>query len=243
MMAQGVVPLMGLDTALGAIAAAQRITRRDGWEPWPAQAPRPAGLMSEAEGKDLLRAAGIPVPNGVAAATLPELVTLARHLPPPLVLKGLGFAHKTEAGAVRLNLATLAGQSEMPGAQGYLAEVMLPGAVAEVLVGLRRDPIYGLALTLGMGGVLAELLAQTATLVLPAAPDQIARALQGLPLFPLLNGYRGRPRADLDALVAMIHSLTLLMQRDDSLEEIELNPVLVFERGVAAVDALIRKVD
>ncbi|HSF62957.1 MAG TPA: acetate--CoA ligase family protein, partial [Paracoccaceae bacterium] len=244
MMAKGfVVPLMGLEAALGAIAAAQRIRGRNGWEPLPARPARETRLLSEAEAKDLLRAYPISVPRGVSAPTLAELRDKARHLTPPLVLKGLGFAHKTEAGAVRLNLTTLEGQAEIPGATGYLAEQMLRGAVAEVLVGVRRDPIYGATLTLGMGGVTAELLADTATLVLPVSPFDIAEALRSLRLFPLLDGYRGRPRANLEALERLIWNVTLMLTYDDSIEEIELNPVLAFEKSAVAVDALIRKAD
>lgn len=144
---------------------------------------------------------------------------------------------------MRLNLTTLDGQAEMPGATGYLAEHMLRGAVAEVLVGIRRDPVYGAVLTVGMGGVTAELLADTATLVLPVDHPDIDRALRSLRLFPLLDGYRGRPRANLEALVRLIWNVTLMLQDDDSIEEIELNPVLVFEKSAVAVDALIRKAD
>ncbi len=244
MMAKGlVVPLMGLEASLGAIAAAQRIRGHSGWEPLPARPARPARLLSEAEAKDLLRASNIPVPRGVSAPTLAEVQAKARHLTPPLVLKGLGFAHKTEAGAVRLNLEALDGQAEMPGANGYLAEQMLRGAVAEVLVGVRRDPIYGATLTLGMGGVTAELLADTATRVLPVSLVDIAEALRSLRLFALLDGYRGRPKADLHALHWLIWNVTLMLTGDDSLEEIELNPVLAFQKSAVAVDALIRKVD
>lgn len=244
MMARGLaVPMMGLEAALGAIAAAQRIWGATGWEPLPARPARPARLLSEAEAKDLLRARGFPVPHGVAAPTLEDLRVKARHLTPPLVLKGLGFAHKTEAGAVRLNLSSLDDQPAMPGATGYLAEQMLHGAVAEVLVGLRRDPVHGVTLTLGMGGVMAELLADTQTLILPASRPAIARALGRLRLYPLLDGYRGRPKADIAALTDMIWKLTLMMAGDDTLEEVELNPVMLFERGTAAVDALIRKAD
>lgn len=244
MMARGfVVPLMGLEASLGAIAAAQRIWGQMGWEPLPARPAREARLLSEVEAKDVLRAKHVLVPSGVSAPTLAELREKARALTPPLVLKGLGFAHKTEAGAVRLNLATLDGQAEMPGASGYLAERMLTGAVAEVLVGVRRDPIYGATLTVGMGGVMAELLADTATLVLPVTHAQIEAALRSLRLFALLDGYRGRPRADLEALVRMIWIVAGMLEEDARLEEIEVNPVLVFEKGVAAVDALIRRAE
>ena len=141
-----------------------------------------------------------------------------------------------------MGLASLEGQAEMVGATGYLLEEMVTGAVAEVLVGLRRDPVYGVSLTLGMGGVTAELLADTVTLIWPVTGDQVLAEMQKLRLWPLLNGYRGRPRADMVALVAMAVRLGALMAGDDSLEEIEINPVMVCASGAVAVDALIRKV-
>jgi acyl-CoA synthetase (NDP forming) len=190
----------------------------------------------------LLSAAGIAVPKSVSAPTLVGATAAAQGLTAPLALKGLGFAHKTEAGAVRLGLTSLDGQAEMQGATGYLVEEMVTGAVAEILVGLQRDPVYGLTLTLGMGGVTAEVLADTATLILPATPDQILDALRRLRLWPLLDGYRGRPKADMAALADLAVQLGALMASDASLEEIEINPVLVRQKGAVAVDALIRRV-
>jgi acyl-CoA synthetase (NDP forming) len=242
MLARGVVPLMGLESALGAIRAAQTPGGLAGWQPLVALPERQADLMSEAEAKGVLAAAGVAVPRFVASVTLEELAPKAAGLVPPLALKGLGFAHKTEAGAVRLGLASLQGQAEMPGASGYLAEEMVTGAVAEVLLGLRRDPVYGVTLTLGIGGVTAELLADTVTLILPVTEAEVLAALRRLRLWPLLDGYRGRVRADVQALVDMALRLAALMQADASLEEIELNPVLLRESGAVAVDALIRKV-
>ena len=241
LMARGTVPLMGLEPALGAIRAAQTPAGAPGWRPLAARQPRDTVTLSEAEAKALLAAAGVAVPRGVSAPTLSALQQEAGHLTPPLALKGLGFTHKTEAGAVRLGLASLQGQADMPGATGYLAEEMVTGAVAEVLLGLRRDPVYGLSLTLGVGGVTAELLADTVTLILPASHDEMLAALRRLRLWPLLDGYRGRARADVGAVVAMADALGRLMQADPLLEEIEINPVLVRAAGAVAVDALIRK--
>ncbi|MBP9184252.1 MAG: acetate--CoA ligase family protein, partial [Fuscovulum sp.] len=240
MMDQGVCALLGLETALAAIKAAQTPPGPPGWRPAAALPPRDAPMLSEAEGKALLSAAGIPVPRAVTAARLADLDTSA--LTPPFALKGLGFAHKTEAGAVRLNLATLAGQAEMPGATGYLAEEMVTGTIAEILIGLRRDPVYGVTLTLGMGGVTAEVLADTVTLVLPATAADILTAARRLRLWPLLDGYRGRPRADMAAVATLAERLGARMLGDARLEEIEINPVLVTASGAVAVDALIRKV-
>jgi acyl-CoA synthetase (NDP forming) len=241
LMDQGVCTLLGLETALAAIKAAQTPAGVQGWRPVPALPPRDGVMLSEAEAKALLARAGVAVPKGVQAATLAEVQAKAAGLQAPLALKGLGFAHKTEAGAVRLGLSNLDGQAEMAGATGYLAEEMVTGAVGEILLGLRRDPVYGVSLTLGMGGVTAEVLADTVTLILPATEAEILTAMRNLRLWPLLDGYRGRPRADMAAVAAMAVQLGALMLADDSLEEIEINPILVRQSGAVAVDALIRK--
>ncbi|PTE15688.1 acetate--CoA ligase family protein [Pseudogemmobacter blasticus] len=242
MMEQGVCTLLGLETALAAVRAAQVPAGVAGWRPAAALPPRETRMLSEAEGKALLATAGVPVPRAVTGATLAEVVAAAKGLTAPFALKGLGFAHKTEAGAVRLGLTSLEGQAEMPGASGYLVEEMVTGTVAEILLGLRRDPVYGVTLTLGMGGVTAEVLADTVTLILPATEAEILAALRRLRLWPLLDGYRGRPKADMAAVASIAVRLGSRMLADDSLEEIEINPVLVRESGAVAVDALIRKV-
>ncbi|WP_128515362.1 acetate--CoA ligase family protein [Tabrizicola thermarum] len=241
MMEQGVCALLGLETALAAIRAAQTPAGVPGWRPVVALPARETVMLSEAEGKALLAGAGVPVPGAVTGATIAEVAGKVRF-GGPYVLKGLGFAHKTEAGAVRLGLTSLEDQAEMPGATGYLVEEMVTGAVAEVLLGLRRDPVYGVTLTLGMGGVTAEVLADTVTLVLPVTEAQVLAAARGLRLWPLLDGYRGRPKADMGAVAAMAVRLGALMLADDSLEEIEINPVMVRETGAVAVDALVRRV-
>ena len=239
LMAQGVCALLGLETALVAVRAAQVGPGVAGWRPLVAGPPRDAGVLSEAEGKALLAAAEIAVPRSVSGGSLAALDVAG--LTAPFALKGLGFAHKTEAGAVRLGLWSLDGQAGMAGATGYLVEEMVTGAVAEILVGLRRDPVYGVTLTLGMGGVTAEVLADTVTLIWPVTADQVLAEMRKLRLWPLLDGYRGRPRADIATLAAMAVRLGWVMAGDASLEEIEINPVMVRESGAVAVDALIRR--
>ena len=241
LMGLGIVPLLGLESALGAIRAAQTPGGAKGWRPAAKTAPRHSHTLSESEGKALLASAGIAVPRSVTATTLTELQNKVHALTPPLALKGLGFAHKTEVGAVRLGLMSLQGQAEMPGAVGYLAEEMVSGAVAEVLLGLRRDPVYGVSLTIGMGGVTAELLADTVTLILPVTEGELHAALQRLRLWPLLDGYRGRAKADIGAVASMAAELGALMLARSELEEIEINPIVVRAQGAVAVDALIRK--
>lgn len=239
-MGKGIVPLLGLETALIAIKAAQTPPGELGWRPL---ALRPLGqveTLSEVEAKEFLRQAGILVPNGVFAETLSEVQEKATVLNAPLVLKGLGIVHKTEEGAVRLNLANLNGETEMPGASGYLAEEMAADGLAEVLVGLQRDPVYGATLTLGIGGVTAELLSDTATLVLPVSNAEIFAALARLRLWPLLDGFRGMAKPDVAALVALVAKLAEFFVLESSIAEIEVNPVIVRKVSVVAVDALVR---
>jgi acetate---CoA ligase (ADP-forming) len=238
---QGIVPLMGLDTALGALRAAQTTAANADWRPWATAVETPAlSLVPEDEAKAELARAGICVPRGISAATLPALCGIAeRQLSPPLVLKGMGFAHKTEANAVRLNLTTLEGQGDIPGASGYLVEEMVTGALAELLIGVRRDPVYGATLTLGFGGIAAELLSDSVTLVLPVSAEQILGALGQLRLWPMLNGFRGRAQADVAAVVDAVLALQTMLECDTTFDEIEVNPLMVCKTGAIAVDAVI----
>ena len=237
MIGRGVVPMMGLETALEALKAAQTPAGLPGWRPWAVAGGAATRMLDEAAAKAVLAAAGIAVPRGVVGASPSALD--ASSLRAPFALKGLGFAHKTEAGAVRLNVTAPGAEAEMPGAAGYLLEEMVQGGVAEVILGLRRDPVYGATLTLGLGGVTAELLADTVTLVAPVTADQVAAALRGLRLWPLLEGWRGRKRADTGALVQAAMALQAMMAADPDLHEVEINPLIVLENGAVAVDAVI----
>jgi acetate---CoA ligase (ADP-forming) len=231
LMDQGVVPLSGLEAALGAIAASQVPAGLPGWRPL-AVVPGEGAMLDEAASKALLAQAGVAVPKGVVLDALKAVA-----LTPPYVLKGLGFAHKTENGAVRLGLSSLNGQADMPGATGYLVEEMVTGVVAEVLIGVRRDAVYGATLTVGFGGVTAELLADTVTMVCPVTGPEVVAALQRLRLWLLLEGYRGRPMADVAAVVDV--ALRVQGMLDGAVTEIEINPLMVRAQGAVAVDAVI----
>ena len=123
----------------------------------------------------------------------------------------------------------------------FLIEAMAPPPLAELLVTLRRDPQFGAALVLASGGILTELVGDAVTLLLPAAPAEIASALRGLRVARLLDGFRGRPRADLALLAARLHKLaTAFLDSRDSLAEVEINPMFVYPDGLLAVDALVQ---
>ena len=242
---QGILPLCGFEHGLRAIELVAQPAPRVGWQPHRASAlPGNRHLIDEAAAKAMLSDAGVPVPRGATAATPSDLAEAASGLTAPLVLKGLGHAHKSEAGLVRLGLthdglAEAAAAMEM--AQGFLVEEMAQTPVAELLVGLRRDPVYGVSLTVGIGGVAAELLCDVATLILPADRDDIRAALNGLRLAPILTGYRGRPAADIDAAVDAIALLCRMIETSPAIDEIEVNPLMLAQAGggVLALDAVI----
>ncbi|MEM7240535.1 MAG: acetate--CoA ligase family protein, partial [Pseudomonadota bacterium] len=171
----------------------------------------------------------------------------AAGLTAPLALKGLGIAHKTEHGAVRLGLdpgqvATAARSMAAP--EGYLVEEMIEGAVAELILGVVREDPYGFALTIGAGGILTELVQDTATLLVPASADDVRRAIGQLKIAPLLRGFRGRPAADETAIVAMTMALqAYVIAEADKLVELDINPVIVTPGRAVAADALIRLTD
>ncbi|MFB9150104.1 acetate--CoA ligase family protein [Roseovarius ramblicola] len=241
MMGRGVVPLMGLDTALAALKAAHLPQAQPGWRPWDVREAGTTRLLDEHAAKARLAVAGITVPRGTTAPTLAALDTRGAGLVPPYALKGLGLAHKTEAGAVRLNVTDPCREAEMPGVTGYLIEEMVTGGVAEMLLGLRRDPVYGATLTLGLGGVAAELMADTVTLVCPVTAADIAAALPRLRLWPLLDGWRGGPRADTRAAGTVALALQAMMEDDPGLAEIEINPLILSPEGAVVADAFIRE--
>ncbi len=160
----------------------------------------------------------------------------------PLALKALGLAHKSEQGAVRLNLADAdavrAAGAELGGLGcGLYVERMIEGGVAELIVGVTRDPLFGQVMTVGSGGVLVELLKDSATLLLPASRSEVEASLRGLTLFPLLDGYRGRPKADVTAAVdAILGIASFVLENAHAIEELDINPLIVCAEGQGCLD-------
>lgn len=243
----GIVPLCGLTAGLNALEKASNLPAHliDGWQPYSgSDISGSSYICDEADAKDVLRKAGIICPAGARAATANDVPIAASTLRAPLVLKGLGHLHKSEAGLVKLGLdhdmlaqATVS----MQDCNGFLIEEMVETSVAELLVGLRRDPQYGISLTLGAGGVYAELLADTSTAILPLDRDIIKNMLSKLRLAPLFTGYRGQPHADIDDAIDQIMSLCALIESDMQISAIEINPMILgtIGTGATAVDALI----
>ena len=256
--AAGITPLMGLEDGMAAIEAMAEIGQA-----WQKPAPLLLGempqtadnvtMLTEDEAKAFIAQCDIDVPKSVMATTKDEVATMvaAAGLSYPLVVKGLGFAHKTEAGAVALNItdeAMLADVlAKMAAKDGYLIEEMITGSVLELLVGIVADPAHGPVLTLAQGGIYTELANDKVTISLPAHDEAIAQALSSLRCWPRALGYRGQAGCDVPKLIALIQNLTRIYCDKSQqtltgiITEIELNPVIATPHRVVAVDALIAK--
>jgi acyl-CoA synthetase (NDP forming) len=248
---RGIVSFYGIDEALQATEIAADIGiawKQD--QPDPVMQLEVTGdnrmTLDEASAKQCLGEFGVPLPAGDRVDSVTGAVELAARLGYPVVLKALGIAHKTEHDAVRLNLATAAAVEQVAtelfklSDQLYL-EAMQP-ALVELIVGVTRDQQFGLVLTIGSGGILVELLKDAKTLLIPAQPDEIEAAVRGLRSAPLLNGYRGKPAADIEATVAAILAIQeYAISQANSLIELDVNPLLIGTQGegVFAADALI----
>ena len=245
LMQGGVVPLNGLTEALAAAEAAVCKPVPD--LPLDLMLPGPsrrAMIVTEAEAKAALATHGLVIPQSRRATDPTTAAALAAELQGPFVLKGEGIAHKSEAGAVFLNLLTASdvgrAAAQIP-ADSFLIEEMVVGTVVELLVGIVRDPAHGFVLTLAAGGVLTELLADSISLLVPTSEDGIKQALTRLKCHKLLVGFRGRPAADLPSLLAAIMAIqAFALANAARLEEIEVNPLICTPTRAVAADALLR---
>jgi succinyl-CoA synthetase beta subunit len=244
----------GVEEALLAIEAGARagdLARQADWKPEPVGpvvgTPR---LLTEWEGKRALARHGLSIPSGRLVASAAEAQLAAGDLGYPVVVKavGAGIAHKSELGAVRLGLGDADAVGEAAQAlrrigSGLLVERMVTDAVVELFAGVGRDPVFGLHLVVGAGGVMAELIADRHILMLPATPEDVGTALSALRASKLLDGYRGGPRGDRAAVVDAIMAIQrFALAHAADLIELDVNPLMVRSegRGAIAADALIR---
>lgn len=243
LIAAGVVPLHGLGDGIAALDA---LARRQDPATDPLLLPGPdrdTHVLTEAQAKAALSAQGLPVPRLVQAGSPAQAAAVARDLAGPVALKGVGLAHKSEHGAVRLNLRPdqVQAAAEEIGTDAFLVEEMVIGGVAELLIGVTRDPAHGFVLTLAAGGVLTEVMADSASVLIPASEDAILQALQALRCAPLLAGYRGKPAADRQAIVMAVMAVQRYVQANAAAcEEVEINPLICTPDRAVAADALIR---
>ena len=240
---RGIPVLQGLGEAMTALDRGAWLGASSALPP-PASvsAPGRSVVLDEHAAKTLLGARGVAVPVGVRTDRA-GAAAAAASIGYPVTLKALGLAHKSEHGAVAVGIAdepelvrAIARMPDSP--DGYLVEQTVAGPAAEVLVSVRRAAPVGWVLTVGTGGVTTELWRDVRCLLAPASAAGIEGALRTLRTWPLLDGFRGRPRTDIGALVALVLALQDAVV-GSAIVEAELNPVLVGTSGATAVDALV----
>jgi acetate---CoA ligase (ADP-forming) len=245
-----VIPLQGQREALEALALAGAVGAA--WRTNPtvdlnlpdaaACAQHDVYALGEREGKTALAGFGLTIPRGkiVAAGAAAEA---AVELGFPVVIKAAAaeLEHKSEMGGVALNIrsadeAVQAAERLSMLSPTLLVEEMITDGVAEVLIGITVDPQFGQVLVLGAGGVLTELLADSISLLPPWSHDSIAAGLKRLAMARLLGGFRGKPAADVDALIAAAMSVARYAAANVArLVELDVNPVIVRPAGMGAV--------
>jgi acyl-CoA synthetase (NDP forming) len=253
----GVIPLQGQREALEALSLAGGVglawSNPDAVQlqlpPKSAAVSASIRSLGEHEGKAALAAYGVRIPRGTLVPAR-EAADAARALGFPVVIKASGahLEHKTELGGVVLNVrneadARSAAERLAKLSDTLLVEEMFTDGVAEVLIGVIVDPQFGQVLVLGTGGVLTEILADSVSLLPPWTHAAVESALRRLTLRKLLAGYRGKPAADMGALIGTILSVAQYA-RDHltTLVELDVNPVIVRPSGLGAVavDTMIR---
>jgi acetate---CoA ligase (ADP-forming) len=230
--------------------------------PAPPRVSLPEATPSEAVAKALLAEAGVPAVPEHACSDSEAAVAAAEHIGYPVVLKILSpdILHKSEIGGVLLDVADADGvrhgvatlldraRHHAPAAriEGVLVAKQIPlrgeGAAVEMALGILRDPVFGPVAMVGLGGVFIEVLKDVAFRRCPFGPAEAERMIRGLKGFPLLDGARGRPRADVPALARALSALSAFaVAAGPRLASVDVNPMLVLPRGQGcyAADAVI----
>lgn len=207
--------------------------------------------LSEAASKALLASHGVPVPDERVAADAAGAAAAATEIGFPVVAKLCGdrIAHKTERGLVRLGLADadaveqaatglLAAATPDDGDVGVLVAPMVAGN-RELIAGMSRDPQFGPTVMLGIGGILAEAVADVAVALVPVSATDAEDLIDALATEKLLGAFRGEPAVDRAAIVEVLTALSRVAEEHDEIVSIDLNPMIIVDGHPVAVDALV----
>jgi acyl-CoA synthetase (NDP forming) len=262
---EGAALFRSTERAVRAMAAVNAVARALVQEPVPEGAGKPldlhhlpAGPVAEFRAKEMLAGAGVPVPKGALASDLAQAEEIAARVGFPVVLKAqaAALAHKSDAGGVILDVGDAAALRAAWAAlhdnvgrakpclalDGVLVEAMA-GKGLELIVGARRDPQWGAVLMLGLGGIWVETLKDVQLLPASAGKAAIKEALGRLKGNALLQGTRGAPPVDLDAVADIAQTVGDIVERSAEIVELEINPLVAYPvgKGAQALDALIVK--
>ena len=205
-------------------------------------------LLAE-EGRDLMEAAGIGMPETRVARNMKEAVRFAESIGYPVVMKVVSrdILHKSDAGGVALDLenreevmdayqAIMSNcRTRVPGARikGIQVSEMAPSGV-ELIVGARKDPAFGPTIMFGMGGIYVEVLKDVTFRAVPFSRAEAIEMMKEIRAYPLLLGVRGEERKDIESVLDTIIRLGTVIQRCDGISDIEVNPLMAYEQGQGA---------
>jgi len=207
-------------------------------------------VLTEFESKNLLKEIGIPIPEQELAITKEETITVAKKIGFPVVLKLMAedIVHKSDTGAVKLNinneveiadaydeLMKIPSQSE----KSISVQKMAEEPITELIIGMTTDAQFGPALMFGIGGILVELLEDVSFRIAPITEYDAREQIHEIKGFPILDGYRGKPKADIDAIVKTLLTISDFVIKHEEINEMDLNPVFIYEKGLVCVDARI----
>ncbi|MBI3600233.1 MAG: acetate--CoA ligase family protein [Nitrospinae bacterium] len=208
--------------------------------------------LSEPETKALISAWGIPVPKTALIKKQEEIAAATKNLNPPFVLKVVSpdILHKSEIGGVKTELKDaeeinkawakmiidIKDKSPKHRIDGFLLEEMAPKGV-EVIIGALRDPQFGPAVMFGIGGIAVELMKDVSYRLAPINKKYALDMIREVKSYPLLTGFRGSKPVDLENIASVIIKLSEILIKIEDIKEIEINPLIVYEKGVMAVDA------
>ncbi|KKM90102.1 hypothetical protein LCGC14_1241990, partial [marine sediment metagenome] len=205
---------------------------------------------TEFESKELLREIGILVPDQKLTSSKDETLSAAEEIGFPIVLKLIAedIVHKSDTGAVKLNLKNL---KEVEDAYAELMKIvsqkekrisvqkMADEPITELIIGMTTDPQFGPALMFGIGGILVELLEDVSFRIAPITEYDANEMIHDIKGFPILDGFRGKPKADIDAIIETLMKISDLVTKHEEINEMDLNPVFIYDKGLICVDARI----
>ncbi len=210
--------------------------------------------LLEPEAKTICMEYEIPVTNFKVAKNETEAAQFAREIGFPVVLKIVSpdVIHKFDVGGVILNLNSETEvrtayneilenvKKHKPNARilGIFVQEMAPQST-EVIVGATKDPQFGPALMFGLGGIFVEVLKDVTFRIAPISESDAREMITEVKAYPILKGYRGQPPADVEAIVKILLNTSRLVMEHQKIKELDLNPIMVYEKGAKTVDARI----
>jgi len=208
--------------------------------------------LLETEAKELLKEYGIPVPDFMLIKNEEEIAGLAKEINFPIAMKIVSpdIIHKSDAGGVKLDIkdekeAKLAYQEIISKVKKYNKEAQIFGVITysmipkrtEIIIGMMKDPHFGPVAMFGLGGIFVEVLKDISFRILPIEEKDAREMITEIKGYEILKGARGNPPQDIQSIKEVLMKISKLTTENPEINEIDLNPIFVFEKGLQVVDA------